>query len=440
MYKIFWGVLICIIPLLKVYGQKEDILIHKTDTIKIVEQPKTQQQPGLALSASKIFFSEKRWVISGFGEYNYVPVQHNVNTNTGDLELYYSGLYRQAVLFGYRITDKLIWNSELQVEFFHYKNEESYYEIIPEAFLDYLFKDYLKFRIGFYPQNIGYVNNNDEPIMYYSVNRSEVERLIIPTSWNELGVMFYGNISQNWNYALGLSQGLNSKNFVSGSWIRQGREIQFDIPESISINPQINYLGIKNLALSISGYYGKLGHGNTVEINNSQTKINGKISLTSAYAKYDWDNFKFIALGTYGRLNDTEKIYELTKNNDENNGQVLGKEVYGYLFELGCDILPYLQTKKQNKPHKKTFFYDNYDMKLSVFARYERLNTHKEVHQNLSNLPRIENDMNIFTFGINFNTRDNIVLKANYQFRKNNSDFDPMPVKNIVETGIGFIF
>lgn len=440
MYKIFWGVFVCIMPLLEVYGQREDILIPTTDTIKIVEQSKTQQQPGLALAASKIFFSDKRWSVSGFGEYNYVPIQRNVNTNVGDLELYYSGLYRQSVFFGYKITDKLIWNSELQVEFLHYQNEKGHYEIIPETFLDYQFRDYLKFRIGFYPQNIGYVNNNDEPIMYYSVNRSEVERLIIPTSWNEMGIMFYGNISQNWNYALGLSQGLNSKNFISGSWIRQGREIQFDMPESISINPQINYLGIKNLALSISGYYGKLGHGNTVEINNIQTKINGKISLTSAYAKYDWNNFRFITLGTYGRLSDTEKIYELTKDDNGNNGQVLGKEVYGYLFEVGCDILPYLKKNKKEKPHRKNFLYDNHDMKLSLFARYERLNTHQGVHFALVHLPRTENDMDILTLGVNFNTKENIVLKANYQYRRNKSVFEPLPVSNIVETGIGFIF
>ncbi|WPC10622.1 hypothetical protein LEQ04_07715 [Riemerella anatipestifer] len=143
------------------------------------------------------FFSDKRYSISGFGEFNYVPIQDNVNTNVGDLELYYSGLYRFATFFGYRITDKLIWNSEFQIEFLHHKAEETHHEIVIEAFLDYLFKDYLKARMGFYPLTIGYVNNNDEPIMFYSVNRSEVERLITPSTWIEFGAMFYGNISKD---------------------------------------------------------------------------------------------------------------------------------------------------------------------------------------------------------------------------------------------------
>lgn len=438
MNKIFLGLFIFMVFLHDIYGQNENDTI-KADTIKTIEKLKYQQQPGLALAASKIFFSDKRYSISGFGEFNYVPVQNNVNTNVGDLELYYSGLYRYATFFGYRIIDKLIWNSEFQIELLHYKAQEIHYEIVIEAFLDYLFKDYLKARIGFYPLTIGYVNNNDEPVMFYSVNRSEVERLITPSTWIEFGAMFYGNISKNWSYALGFSQGLNSRNYLSGTWIRQGREIRFDIPKSISVNPQINYTGIKNLTLSASGYYGNSGQGETVEVNNEQLKVKGNIKLTSAYAKYDWKNFRFVTVGTYGQLGDTDKIFELTKDENGNNGQVIGKEVYGYLFELGCDILPYIR-KTADIKHKKNFFYDTHEMKLSFFSRYERLNTHQTIHQDLHNFPRIENNMNIWTFGLNFNTKENIVFKADYQYRNSVAVGDPGPIKHIVETGIGFIF
>ncbi len=254
---------------INIYAQGQNDAIQKADTIRTIEKLKYQQQPGLALAASKIFFSDKRYSISGFGEFNYIPIQDNVNTDVGDLELYYSGLYRYATFFGYRITDKLIWNSEFQIEFLHYKAEETHYEIVIEAFFDYLFSDYLKGRVGFYPLTIGYVNNNDEPIMFYSVNRSEVERLITPSTWIEFGAMFYGNISKTWSYALGFSQGLNSSNYLSGTWIRQGREIRFDVPKSISINPQINYTGIKNLTLSASGYYGNSGQGENIEIDKT---------------------------------------------------------------------------------------------------------------------------------------------------------------------------
>lgn len=417
-----------------------DSLVIFADTAE-VDKPRFQQQPGLALAASKIFFSEKRWSVGGFGEFNYVPLQQNVSADLGDLELYYSGLYRYATFFGYRLTDKLIWNSELQIEFLHDREGNTSEEILVEAFVDYLHSDYLKARLGFYPLTIGYVNNNDEPVMFYSVNRSEVERLITPTTWIEFGAMFYGNISKNWSYALGFSQGLNSENFISGSWIRQGREIRLGVPRSIAINPQINFHGINNLTLSASGYYGNSGQGETVRVNDKEEEIKGRINLTTAYAKYDWRTFRFVAVGTYGTLGDTEKIYQQTAEHMDGSGQVLGSNTYGYLFELGNDILPLLRGRSRSaRPQRSSFLFDSHEMKLSLFGRYERLNTHQQVNQFLQGLPRAESNLSITTLGINFNTKENIVLKANYQYRRNKSPLDPNPVSNIVETGLGFIF
>lgn len=408
------------------------------DSIKTIEKLKYKQQPGLALAASKIFFSDKRYSISGFGEFNYVPIQGSIDQSVGDLELYYSGLYRFATFFGYRFSDKFIWNSEFQIEYLHFENQDMGHEIVIEAFFDYLYKDYLKGRIGFYPLTIGYVNNNDEPIMFYSVNRSDVERLITPSTWIEFGLMFYGNISEDWSYALSFSQGLNSQNYLSGTWVRQGREIRLDAPQSIAINPQINYTGFKDLTLSLSGYYGDSGQGKSVEIDGQIQDVNAKINLTTAYAKYRLGEFRFIGVGAYGRLSDTDKIFELT-NTEDNQGQVLGSEVYGYLFESGYDFLPLIRGNR-NIQHKENFLFDSTEMKLIGFARYERLNTHHNLNMNLMELNRNENDLSIWTAGFNFNTKENIVFKINYQYRKNHFPATISSVNNILEVGIGFIF
>ena len=418
-----------------VLAQVEEDSTNKSTAI---EGLKYKQQPGLALAASKIFFSDKRYSISGFGEFNYIPVQTGVNTNLGDLELYYSGLYRFATFFGYRLRDNLIWNSEFQIELLHEKTNEVGHEIVVEAFVDWLFKDYFNARLGFYPLTIGYVNNNDEPVMFYSVNRSDVERIITPSTWIEFGTMFYGSIREDLSYALGISQGLTAKNYMSGTWIRQGRSLHLDVPKSVSINPQLTYTGIENLTLSTSGYFGKSGQGEHIEIDGVLNEVEAPIALYTAYAKYDWKNFRFVTTGSYGRLGETDKIAELT-NIHQGEHQILGREVYGVLAEIGVDVLPYFRKNKERE-NKHNWFWSSEDLKLTVFGRYERLNTHLSIDQSLLLLPRVQKDLDVYTIGLNFNTRENIVFKTNYRFSSNRYQEVDKPINHLVELGIGFIF
>jgi hypothetical protein len=414
------------------------VLAQNADTVKqekAIEALKYKQQPGLALAASKIFFSDKRYSISGFGEVNLVNYRGPKNTQAGDIELYYTNLYRYANFFGYRFTDKVIWNSEVQIEYLHDGTREGRIEFIIEAFMDFLFHDAFKARFGFFPLTIGYVNNNDEPVMFYSVNRSEVERIIIPSSWIELGMMFYGNISENLSYALALSQGLNSESYLSGTWIRQGREIRLDVPQTLTFNPQLNFTGIENVTLSTSAYLGNSGRGNVV----NGEELKASIALYTGYAQYEKNNFRFTLVGASGTLNETDKIYQLTLQ-QTGSGQVLGSSVYGYLAEVGYDVLPLLR-KGKSIQDKKTWFYHSTHTKLPVFLRYERLNTHNSIVSSLENELRVQNDLTIWTLGANFNPRENIVFKINYQFRDNKFKNPLVPRESdFVEVGFGFIF
>ncbi len=342
------------------------------------------------------------------------------------------------IFLGYRFTDKLIWNSEFQIEYLHDKNFEHKYEIVIEAFFDYIIDDHFKMRFGYYPLTIGYVNNNDEPVMFYSVNRSEVERIILPTTWIEFGTMFYGNINNDWSYALSFSQGLNSENYLSGTWIRQGREIRFGVPNSISVNPQLNYNGVEDLTLSVSGYFGNSGNGNSILQEENEEEIKANINLLSGYGKYDWQNFRFIAVGVIGKISDTDKLYDFYQINNQINN-VLGEQVYGYLFEVGCDIMPYLKNNI-NLSNGDNWFYKKEDFKLILFSRFERLNTHQTVNQKLIDFNRNESNLEIWTLGININTSKNFVFKTNYQYRQNHYSGDINPFKNIFELGIGFIY
>jgi hypothetical protein len=277
--------------------------------------------------------------------------------------------------------------------------------------------------------------------MFYSVNRSDVERIITPSTWIEFGTMFYGSLGEDWSYAFGISQGLNAKNYLSGTWIRQGRSLHLDVPNSISLNPQLTYTGINNLTLSTSGYFGSSGQGETVLNGTVETEVKAPIQLYTAYAKYDWKNFRFVTVGTYGQLGDTEQIAQLTAVH-QGYSQVLGREVFGLLGEVGVDVLPYFRKNKEVDiiKHKRNWFWDSEDLKLTVFGRYERLNTHHSIHSSLALLPRVQKDLDVYTVGLNFNTRENIVFKTNYRLSSNRYQGVENPINHILEFGVGFIF
>lgn len=175
-------ILIFILPLSLL--AQEDSLVTKESSIK------TEQYAGLGKAASAIYNSDKRYSISGFGEASYVNYSEGNNSNLGDLELYYTSLYRFSTFFGYRITDKVIFNGEIFVEHLRYDNE-NVTNFIPEAYIDARFNKNFGIRVGYVPLVIGYINSNDEPVLFHSVNRPEVERVIIPTTWVEVGATTY---------------------------------------------------------------------------------------------------------------------------------------------------------------------------------------------------------------------------------------------------------
>jgi len=448
----FWGLslfaLLSSMPLVTRAQEQADTLSVPADTSAldvdtkgrraVVEKLTYQQQPGLAMAASKIFFSEKRWSISGFGEMNYVQYLGDKSTASGDMELYYTNLYRLATFFGYRITDKIIWNSEFQVELLHDGFKDFDYEIIFEAFMDFMPYSFLKARVGFFPLLIGYVNNNDEPVMFYSVNRSEVERIITPSTWVELGVMAYGNITKDLSYALALTPGLHANEFIGGTWIRQGRVIDFKVPSTWAINAQLNFTGIKNTTLSVSTYHGTSGQGRSVDVNGQARHVTAPVGLYTGYVRWARKNITAVAVGSFGTLGQTDLIHRLT-DEETGNAQVMGTRTYGALGEIGVDILPYIRSKREVR-HSKSFIHDTHEMKLPLFVRYERLDTHWGRDKNLPATDLVRNDMHVLTTGVNFNLRENIVLKLNYQWRHNLARTADNPDPDVVEMGFGVIF
>ena len=398
------------------------------------DKKKDEQYAGLGKAASAIYNSDKRYTISGFGEANFINYVSGNDPSLGDLELYYTNLYRFSTFFGFRLTDKIIINSEILIE--HLRDGDEYVtDIIPELYLDARFNKNIGVRVGYIPLTIGYINSNDEPVLFHSVNRPEVERVIIPTSWIEVGAMAYGQITPGLNYFAGIFSTPDAEEFISPTYIRGGAEPRFEVPKSWGANYQLLYTGIEGFQAGLSGFFGNTGqnHQFTNTSGNSET-VNSFLNLTAAHVRYDFSNIRLIAMGTYSTLSNTEQIFKLTEEHGQ--AQVIGAATYGYYGEIGLDVLYYFDINRSK--HGK--FWNQHEMTLPIFIRYERLDTHHKVAETLQNENYFSNNLEILTVGLNFKPNEDFVLKFNYQIRENKSIVNLNPESNIIEFGIGFNF
>ncbi len=422
-----------------IFTEQPDTNEMVQDDLPVVEKLKYIKQPGLANAASKIYSADRNYSISGFLELNNVNYLGKTDPDVvdQDLELGYTGLYRLGLYFGYKFSDRWIFNSEVQAEFLHDGIRATDGEFNLEVMMDYLWKTELSFRFGNFPMPLGYVNVMEEPTAFFTVNRPEVERILIPTQWLEPGVMAYGKIFGT-EYNIGVVKGLDATQFSEGAWIRPARYHWWENPQDLAGFLKFAYHDIKDLEVAAAGYYGTANRGH---INpESGDRINTSVGMATTYIDYTIGNVSLFGLGMYGWLNGTDDIAMVQRHRIMDPLQpipVLGSETYGGYAEIRWDILPILG--------KET------DQKLPLFFRYERLNTHGAVGfvplERSSpvnpSVPSELNETNItnLVFGINYRPARNIAIKANYTHRINESMYEKSNLQpSRLEFGLGIIF
>ena len=383
---------------LKQLEEQNQQLIEELANLKQqVEIPELRQQQfsGMGYAASKIYFTPAGLSIGGYGEIIY---QRFEKSNIKDK----TDIYRFIPYIGYKFNDWIILNAE--IEFEHGADTSRGGKVkIEFAYMDFLFNDYFNVRLGSYLIPVGLTNLLHEPVFFNSVNRPEVETYIIPTTWNENGVLIFSNM-EKWNYQVGVVNGFYYQGFSDSKWVKGGRQAGGKaLAEDFAFVGRIDYTGVDGLLFGVSGYTGNSGQGDGFD---------GTVTLIDGHLKYSYKNLDISALYVKGYLSDADKISTVV-------GKTVGKEVYGYYLNVAYDIFPFFSDK---------------DYSLPVFVRYERYNTQEKVPAGFTK--NSQYDKTIWTVGLNFKPHPNVILKADYQIR-DNRQFNE---SDIFELGLGFIF
>jgi hypothetical protein len=365
-------------------------------------------------TAEKIIGSNQGLHIGGYGQIDY-------NRQIND-ELNYNAtldVHRLVTFFGYNFNEKTSFISEIEME--HVK--EVYVE---QSFLSHIIKNNLTVNAGLMLIPMGIQNLYHEPPTFNGVERTNVDKYIVPTTWREMGVSVNGRMMDNTlSYELMLVNGFNGYDgegvFSGSSGLRSGRQ---KAAKSYMTSPdfasRFSYVGIPNLNLGLSTYFGA----------SESTAYNGlDLSDENAVASADSTIIGINMIGIDGRyqkgalqLRGQYIVADLSNTNQYNTftGKDLGSKMLGYYTEAGYNLLANKETNNE----------------LIAFARYENYNTHKEVENGGISI-NSNYDRKDVIIGLGLKLAKGAMFKVDYQI-KSNGNSNPRTDQINIGTAVWF--
>ena len=332
--------------------------------------------------------STQKTVISGYGSAFY---QRNFDQQVSQATL------ERAVLFvGHQFSQKISFFSELEIE--NAKVEQggtaNGAEIsMEQAFLKFDLNAHQYLIAGLFVPRIGILNENHLPVNFNGVERPMVETLIIPATWRELGVGFYGSSEKiPLTYCVAVVNGLNGAEFEHGTGIRGGRaEGSLASANNIAITAAVQYYW-NDFKFQVSGYSGGtvvLSPKGSDSLGINSGAFGTPIYLGEADVQWAKNGFAFKALASYIAYPDAG-IMNVTYGNNT------ATSMYGVYGELAYNWL-----------HKKTT-----QASFISFARFEALNMNASIASNGEGTYDGTEKQTHLIMGFGYLPLPNVVIKA----------------------------
>mgnify|MGYP004515492687 FL=1 len=269
---------------------------------------------------------------------------------------------------------------------------------------------------------VGLNNAYHEPLNFFTVYRPEGENTILPSTWHQTGISFWGK-TKGWRYELQFLAGLNSDNFTNTGWIKKGpgTPTEGEIATKYGTALRIDNYCIKGLRIGLSGYYGHaIGNSYPNNKDGAESKYKGVVAIGAI--DFTYNNYNWIVRGQadYGYLSDAKQLKYFTNRlnglSPFHHSAFVSKNAFAYGIEAGYNIFSQIEKLRQD------------NQKLYLFGRYEHYNPYASKTKNTSydytNVKRM-------AVGINYYPVKQIVVKAEYSHRFLKSQYNNEPAINI---------
>ena len=269
---------------------------------------------------------------------------------------------------------------------------------------------------------VGLNNAYHEPLNFFTVYRPEGENTVLPSTWHQRGICFWGK-TKGWRYELQFLAGLNSDNFTNTGWINKGpgTPTEGEIATKYGTALRIDNYCIKGLRIGLSGYYGHaIGNSYPNNKDGAESKYKGVVAIGAI--DFTYNNYNWIVRGQadYGYLSDAKQLKYFTNRlnglSPFHHSAFVSKNAFAYGIEAGYNVFSQIEKLRQS------------NQKMYLFGRYEHYNPYASKTKNTSydytNVQRM-------AVGINYYPVKQIVVKAEYSHRFLKSQYNNEPAINI---------
>lgn len=395
--------------------RKTDILASEVEKIKsqlyIPDKREYKTEYGLGPAASEVYRINRGLSIGGYGEWMYSNYSKDLKSTIDNA--------RAVIYAGYKFNDWILMNTELEFE--HGSTGEGSEEkgevSVEFAYLDFMLDQYANVRSGMMLVPMGFINEIHEGPTFHGNYRPEVEQVIIPTTWREMGAGIWGQLAPGLQYRMYGMNGLNASGFSSGG-IREGRQGgSFAIAEDFAFTGRIDYdmPFAPGLQVGTSAWVGNSGQGNIYASSRyGSQSLNVMTQLYEGHIQWRWRGLEMRALGVFGSIGNAEQLSAAL-------GETIGSRNYGWYTEMAYNVMPILSSENTQY--------------LAPFFRYESYNTLAGVPTGFDDYDGLY-DRWIYQVGLTYKPIENVAVKFDYQ--NFNSQAQKLPDQ--FNVGVAFMY
>ena len=327
----------------------------------------------------------ERLTIGGYGEY------HGNFVEDGGK---YSDPHRFVVYLGYDFGSGITLHSETELEH-GFVNDGDGEISLEQLYAEIELNDNHAVQIGRLLNPLGIINQRNEPNTFNGVERPNVEKFIIPSTWGQDGVGLTGRLNDELTYQLQLTSGLDGAAFDATNGIRDGRVKENPSLSDPALSGRLDWAPqeVSGLRFGVSFFSGGATGGNK----DADVGADASVDILALDAEYSVGNLDLRGVLVESKITGAEALNTLFGND-------VGSRQTGAYLEVAYHLLD----RSDRDPNARFPESD-----LVAFVRLEEYDTQDELPTGATADPTAAREE--VTVGLGWWLTPQFVIKAEMQ-------------------------